>query len=194
MNTKAFSCSTTDFSDDKKEGFVMKKMFLAILVAAVLLCSVVPAMACNSQQFLSTTLVVAGPGWDLDVRVNARERPCIKAPIVATLEGGTKVEVNEFIFTDIDGRIWAEVWTGCKWAYVSMRYLQPQNGGSFFYTPVALEVFECPDDDSFVFSELLSDQLILVEEIILNEEGYWARTKADGQTGYVWLVVLEAAT
>lgn len=140
-----------------------------------------------------TTLVVADKGWDYDIKVNARTCPSIDAPVVTQLKGGTEIIATDFVFVDIDGRIWAETWINSQKVYISARYLQPKQGGTFFYLPMSLEVLASPRDDARVISEFVGSQLIWGEEIVHNGHDYWVRASADGKDGYIYLVLLEAA-
>ena len=180
----------------------MKKVLTVVMVLVMMLGACSGALAgscdcgcgkCSSDEYrewlMATTLIVADEDGSYDVQVNVRSEPDINSEDVGTIEGGTRLNVTDFYYTE-DGRIWAEIWYHGV-AYVSMKYMQPVPEGSYFYLPFSTMVFSKPSFDSKKFAEFSEDQLILVEGIVANEGSFWAKVLADGQYGYVYFVALE---
>lgn len=182
----------------------MKKLIALVLTTVVMMleaCSGALAATCNCgcgeyssdeyrEWLMATTLIVADEDGSYDIQVNVRSEPDINSEDVGTIEGGTRLNVTDFYYTE-DGRIWAEIWYHGV-AYVSMKYMQPVPEKSFFYLPVRAGVYSESSSDGELIGEFYEDQLILVEKIYTNEEGeFWAVVRANEQLGYLPFRYLE---
>jgi len=196
LHSQSFSVRHYNTGTEERRIFVKK--FWMMIVAMFLMVSLVsvPALASCRNSGIETTMVIADYGWDYNVKVNARENASIESDVVTVLDGGKLVDIIQFDYDPTDGRTWAQVRLSSSGnqPWVSMKYLQPiEDGGTFFYLGMDVEVLDRPYDDADPFTAFEEDQLIFVEEIVDNGEfGFWAKVSADGRYGYIQLVLLDA--
>ena len=192
------------YYDRIRGGVFVKKLFLMLVILVLVFSSTALACECDcyycrmcigeseKKPWEETTFVVAAPGWNYDVKSNVRRYPYIDSDVVGVVTGGTELDIIDFFFDETDGRIWAQIWYKEDFAYVSMKYLQPLDTGSYVYLSTGLEVIKEPREDSRPVALCDGEQSLILYEIVENEMGYWGKTMVNGRYGYIQMVLLDA--